>query len=76
MKLPRDMTLTGFNDQTLSLMTSPRLTTVDQNIDLAISTAAEVILSQLNAPAPAKPIIRLVAPELVVRESTGPARAY
>lgn len=73
-KLPRDMSVTGFNNQSLSLMTSPTLTTVDQNIDATIATAAEVILAQLNAPPPLKPIIRMIPPELIVRESTGPVR--
>ena len=74
-KLPREMSVTGFNNQPLSLMTSPTLTTVDQNIEATIATAANVLLGQLDAPPPAKPIIRMIAPELIMRESTGPARA-
>jgi DNA-binding LacI/PurR family transcriptional regulator len=74
LKLPRDLSVTGFNNQDIGLMTSPTLTTVDQNIEGTIATAAEVILAQLNAPPRAKPVVRLIAAELIVRESTGPAR--
>ncbi len=74
LRLPRDMSVTGFNNQPISAMTTPTLTTVNQNIDTTIMTAAEVLLSQLGGPARAKPIVRMIAGELVVRESTGPAR--
>ena len=75
LKLPRDASVTGFNNQPICLMTSPTLTTVDQSIEATIATAAEVVLSQLNSPPQAKPIIRMIAPQLIARESTGPARS-
>jgi DNA-binding LacI/PurR family transcriptional regulator len=75
LKLPRDMSVVGFNNQEVAVMTTPTLTTVDQNIPGTIETAAEVLLAQLGAPPRAKPIIRLIEPALIVRESTGPARA-
>ena len=68
------LSVTGYNNQPISAMTTPTLTTVNQNIDTTIMTAAEVLLSQLGGPARAKPIVRMIAGELVVRESTGPAR--
>ena len=74
LKLPRDASVAGFNNQPACLMTSPTLTTVDQNIETTIATAGEVILAQLDQPPRAKPIIRMIAPQLVVRESTGPVR--
>lgn len=74
LRLPREMSVTGFNNQDIGLMTSPTLTTVDQNIDGTIAMAAEVILSQLNAPPRAKPVVRLIPAELIVRESTGPVQ--
>jgi DNA-binding LacI/PurR family transcriptional regulator len=73
-KVPREISVVGFNNQDVAAMTTPTLTTVDQNIDGTIATAAEVILSQLDAPPRAKPIIRMIPAALVVRESTGPAR--
>jgi DNA-binding LacI/PurR family transcriptional regulator len=75
-KVPRDMSVTGFNNQDICLMTSPTLTTVDQNIAGTIGTVAEVLFAQLDAPLKPrlKPIIRMITPSLVVRDSTGPAR--
>jgi DNA-binding LacI/PurR family transcriptional regulator len=75
LKLPRDMSVTGFNNQPIARMTTPTLTTVNQNIDDTIGTAAEILLAQLDAPPKAKPIVRMIAGELVLGESTGPARA-
>jgi DNA-binding LacI/PurR family transcriptional regulator len=74
LRVPRDMSVTGFNNQDVAAMTSPTLTTVEQNITTTIAMAAEVLLGQLDAPAKTRPMIRMIAPELVVRESTGPAR--
>jgi hypothetical protein len=74
LKLPRDMSVTGFNNQPVAGMTLPTLTTVNQNIDTTVETAAEILLAQLDTPPRAKPIVRMITGELVVRESTGPAR--
>jgi DNA-binding LacI/PurR family transcriptional regulator len=74
LKLPRDASVTGFNNQDICHMTSPTLTTVDQSIDITVTTAAELILSQLGKPLRTKPIIKTIAPELVIGESTGPAK--
>ncbi len=74
LKVPRDISLAGFNNQDISSMTSPTLTTIDQNIEATIATAADILLAQLDVPPRAKPLVHVVAPALVVRESTGPAR--
>jgi DNA-binding LacI/PurR family transcriptional regulator len=55
-------------------MTAPALTTDDQSIDATIATAAEFLLAQLGKPLPARPVVRTIAPRLIVRGSTGPAR--
>jgi len=73
LELPRDASLTGFNHQDICHMTWPTLTTVDQNIDTTIATAAEVLLAQLDKPLRAKPIVKTIPPQLVIGESTGPA---
>jgi DNA-binding LacI/PurR family transcriptional regulator len=75
LKLPRDLSLTGFNNQDICHMTWPTLTTVDQNIEGTISEAAEMIVSQLGKPLRIKPIVRTIAPKLVIGESTGPVKA-
>jgi DNA-binding LacI/PurR family transcriptional regulator len=75
LKVPRDISLAGFNNQDFGSMTTPTLTTVDQNIEATITTAAEIILAQLDTPPRAKPLVHLIEPTLIVRESTGPAKA-
>ncbi len=74
LKLPRDASITGFNNQDICHMTSPTLTTVDQSIETTIATAAEMILSQLDQPLRAKPAIKTIEPQLVIGESTGPVK--
>ena len=74
-RLPRDVSITGFNNQDICHMTSPTLTTVDQNIALTVATAADLIFSQLGKPLRTKPIIRTIEPKLVVGDSTGAAKA-
>ena len=44
-------------------------------VKTTIATAAEVLIGQLDTPIKPRPIVRLIEPELMVRESTGPARA-
>lgn len=73
-KIPRDISVVGFNNQAICKMTSPTLTSVDQNIAGTVATAADVLVAQLGVPLPAKPIIRTIAPQLIVRESSGPVR--
>lgn len=74
LKVPRDVSVTGFNHQDICLMTLPTLTTVDQSIDTTIATAAEFVLGELGKPVRTRPFIKTIAPQLVVGESTGPAR--
>jgi DNA-binding LacI/PurR family transcriptional regulator len=74
LRVPRDASVTGFNNQDICAMTAPTLTTVDQNIDTTIATAADLIFSQLGKPLHPKIIIRTIEPKLVIGESTGPAR--
>lgn len=74
LKVPRDVSVTGFNNQEICHMTSPTITTVDQNIAQTIEAAAELLLGQLGRPLPARPLLRVITPQLVIRESTGPVR--
>ncbi|HVU35838.1 MAG TPA: LacI family DNA-binding transcriptional regulator [Opitutaceae bacterium] len=74
LKVPRDLSLTGFNNQDICHMTWPTLTTVDQNIETTIDEAAELILSQLGKPVRPKPIVRTIPAKLIIGESTGPVR--
>lgn len=74
LKVPRDISITGFNNQEICHMTSPTLTTVDQNIETTIAMAAEIVLEQLDKPLRPRAIIRTIEPRLVIGESTGMAR--
>jgi DNA-binding LacI/PurR family transcriptional regulator len=75
-KVPRDVSVTGFNNQDICLMTSPTLTTVDQSIENTVTTAADWILAELGRPIRTKPFVKTIAPVLVEGESTGPARGH
>jgi DNA-binding LacI/PurR family transcriptional regulator len=74
LRLPRDGSITGFNNQDICRMTSPTLTTVDQNIETTIATAADLIFSWLGKPPPPKPTIKTIEAKLITAESTGLAR--
>lgn len=73
LRVPDDVSVTGFNNQDLCLMTTPELTSVDQKIEETIDAAAELIITQSGKPPRIRPIVRMVEPLLVVRRSTGPA---
>lgn len=71
--IPGDASVTGFNNQEICLMMAPPLTTVDQQIEPTIKTAMQVLLSHLREGVPARPVLRTIKPQLVIRQSTGPA---
>jgi DNA-binding LacI/PurR family transcriptional regulator len=70
--IPADAAVAGFNNQDICIMPRPALTSVDQQIPETIQMSAEVLLDQIGQPARLKPILRLIAPKLVVRKSTDP----
>jgi len=73
--VPGDVSVVGFNNQDICLMSTPSLTSVDQRVDHTVNVAAEFVLSQIGLPlARGRPTIHLIEPLLVVRESTGPVR--
>ncbi len=73
-KVPREVSVSGFNNQDICRMTWPTLTTVDQNIETTITTAADTLFGQLGKPVRPRPIVRTIEPQLVIGESTGAAR--
>ena len=73
-KLPRDPSVTGFNDPPVAGMTPPPLRTVNQNIDTTIATAAETQLAQSDAPPWAKRDRANDHGRVGGGEATGPAR--
>ncbi len=73
LSIPGDVSVTGFNNQDLCVMMAPPLTTVDQQIEPTIKAAMQVLMSQLRNGMPARPVLRTIKPELVIRQSTGRA---
>ena len=74
LRVPQDVSVTGFNNQDICAMTTPGLTSVDQQIAATSEAAAELLLAQLNQPPKRRPVVRTIEPRLIVRGSTGPAR--
>ncbi|MBI5382884.1 MAG: LacI family DNA-binding transcriptional regulator [Opitutae bacterium] len=69
--VPGDLSITGFNNQDICEMTTPGLTSVDQQIGQTIRAATELLLAQIRSATGRKPLLRMIAPDLVVRGSTG-----
>lgn len=74
LRVPEDMSVSGFNNQDICLMTKPTLTSVDQQIEATVEAAAEILFSKIDHPAPRRTVVRTIQPLLIVRESTGRAR--
>jgi DNA-binding LacI/PurR family transcriptional regulator len=72
-RVPHDISVTGFNNQDICMMTTPTLTSVDQRVEATVDVAAKYILGQIGQPLKEKPALRMIEPQLVVRESSGPA---
>jgi LacI family transcriptional regulator len=70
-RVPQDISLTGFDDVVLSQFTAPPLTTVRQNRQAMAKGAIQRLIAMIENEEPVSPLI--VSTELVVRESTGPA---
>lgn len=70
LRVPEDLSLTGFDDLFSSRYTTPPLTTVHQAVNELGQLAAETVLRLL---AGEQPHMSPYVPQLVIRESTGPA---
>ena len=74
--IPREISVTGFDNLDLGRKLHPTLTTIEQNSVQLMERAGALLLREIKLP-PAErgqPTVELVAPELVIGESTGPAR--
>jgi DNA-binding LacI/PurR family transcriptional regulator len=74
LKVPRDISVIGFDDIQLSAYTQPALTTVRLSRQEIAKIAFRALYNYKTDPA-AKGAEYMVQPELVVRKSTGPAPA-
>lgn len=72
-KIPEDISVTGFSDLTCAAYSSPALTSV-RHLKSNGAAAVCLIMDILNGKVPAgKKVVKKMPVELVVRESTGPA---
>lgn len=72
LRVPEDVSVVGFDDINSAAFQIPSLTTVRQPLDKMGALAAEVLLERIHGGA--NPVEVIVDPELVIRESTAPAR--
>jgi len=70
--VPSDVSIVGFDNIPLSSFAIPPLTTVRQPLFDMGTTAAQILLDRIEGRAPFVPEVAL-APELIIRKSTGPA---
>ncbi len=72
LRVPQDVSVTGFNNQDICIMSTPTLTSIDQQITATAEAAADMLFAQMSPPARRRPGIHSIEPLLVVRGSTGP----
>ncbi len=73
LSVPQDVSVVGFDDIAFASFAIPPLTTIHQPLLEMGSVAAQTLLDRIEDRAPFIPEIALT-PELIIRESTGPAR--
>lgn len=73
LRVPEDVSVVGFDDISIAVHNNPALTTVRQPLEKMGEVAARYLLERLEDRRPWMPKI-VIEPELVVRESSGPAR--
>jgi DNA-binding LacI/PurR family transcriptional regulator len=73
LRVPQDVSIAGFNNQEICLMPTPMLTSVDQQVQLTTNTAVDLLLARIGHPRHAHPLVQMISPVLVTRDSTGPA---
>lgn len=73
MRVPEDISVVGFDDISSAAYHQPSLTTVQQPLREMGAKGAKILLDRINHPTKAFPTEVVMEPELIVRESTGPA---
>ena len=75
LRVPDDVSVVGFDDILSAAYCTPSLTTVRQPLIEMGKTGARILLERIANPGKSEMAVEVVIePELVVRESTGPAR--
>ncbi len=72
LQVPQDCSVAGFDNLTIGAHAVPALTSVDLKVGEVASTAVQKLLELVDSKQPAR-VCEVIQPELVVRESTGPA---
>ena len=75
LRVPQDVSVVGFDDIISAAYQNPSLTTVRQPLREMGSEGAQVLLDLIANPQKELPAEIVMQPELIVRESTGPAPA-
>jgi LacI family transcriptional regulator len=75
LRVPEEVSVIGFDDIQAAEYLTPRLTTVRQPLQQMGEIAASQLLLRIANPRKKVPHRTLLAPQLMVRESTGPAPA-
>src|SRR6201996_4950081 len=74
LRVPEDVSVVGFDDIKEAAFQTPSLTTIRQPLHQMGALAVKTLLRRLGSSNSKEPPQIAVAPELIVRESTGPAR--
>ncbi len=73
LRVPQDVSVLGFDDVASAKFFIPRLSTIRQPLQSMGRSAVDRLLTGINNPEKRLPATLRVEPELVMRESTGPA---
>ena len=73
LKIPRDCSIVGFNNQPICLMTRPLMATIDQQVENLAHAAADVVERLLSSGRKSEQVTRIIDHLFIPRESTGPA---
>ncbi len=73
LRVPKDVSVIGFDDISAAAFTLPRLTTINQPLAEIGRIATQSLLNRIHH-TEAPPDEIMVEPELIIRESTGPVR--
>ena len=72
LSIPRDLSVSGFDDFPVASQIWPQLTTIHQPLHRMSRLATDLLIKQLRGGSPGA-VSRVIEAELVIRDSTGPA---
>jgi DNA-binding LacI/PurR family transcriptional regulator len=75
LRVPEDLSIVGFDDLDVAPHANPPLTTVHQPIRQKGEESAKLLLRMINSPDLERPEHKVLDTRLIIRASTGPARA-